>query len=153
MYKYGLIILMIILTGCTTIKYENSIKINASEDIVFKILEDYENYPNIIPDFHTTVKIISENRTGKGVQFDNFSSWKSYKYNSLYEVIEYKINEYIKLENKTQYGITELIIKKINKNETEYTLINYNKVPFFMKKEIHKSFDNELEIIKRICEE
>ena len=62
---------VLVLVGCSNVKYENSININAPKDLVFMILEDYENYPNIIPDFHVNVKIVSENRTGLGVQFYN----------------------------------------------------------------------------------
>ena len=136
--------------GCTTVKYENAIIINAPNNIVFNILEDYENYPNIIPEFHSAVKIISENRTGIGVQFNNSSTWGGYKIESTYEVIEYRINEYIKLKNLSQFGSTELIIKKVDDNKTEYTLINYTKIPFYMKKRLYGSFDNELEIIKQL---
>ncbi|MDR1317193.1 MAG: hypothetical protein LBK13_10005 [Spirochaetales bacterium] len=38
-------------------------------------------------------------------------------------------------QNRTQYGITELIIKK-NDNKTEYTVVNHTKVPFYIKKGI-----------------
>ena len=143
---------LLLLIGCTTVKYENAVIINAPNNIVFNILEDYENYPSIIPEFHSTVKIISENRTGIGVQFNNSSTWGSYKIESTYEVIEYRINEYIKLKNLSQFGFTELIIKKVDDNKTEYTLINYTKIPFYMKKRLYESFDNELEIIRQLFE-
>jgi hypothetical protein len=135
-----------------TAKYQNSIKINVPDTVAFNILEDYENYPNIIPIFHSAVKITSENRTGIGVRFNNVSVWGGYKMESTYKVVEYKLNEYIKLKNMTQYGLSELIVSKVGNNETEYTLINYTKIPFYMKKKLFKSFDNELEIIKQMCE-
>jgi uncharacterized membrane protein len=143
---------ILILSGCSTIRYENSININAPKNHVFMILEDYENYPNIIPEFHANVKIISENRTGLGVQFINNSTFGGYKIESIYEVTEYRFNEYIKMENKSQYGSTELIVKNIGDNETIYTLINYVRIPISMKNKMYKAFDNELETIKRISE-
>jgi uncharacterized membrane protein len=80
------IIFILSLVGCSSIEYKNSVIINAPNNVVFNILEDYENYPNIIPDFHLAVKIISENRTGLGVRFENTSMWGGYKINSIYEV-------------------------------------------------------------------
>jgi uncharacterized membrane protein len=79
---------IILLSGCLNIRYENSININAPKALVFEILEDYENYPNIIPEFHISVRIISENRTGLGVQFINNSTFGGYKIESIYEVTE-----------------------------------------------------------------
>jgi hypothetical protein len=140
------------LSGCSTVKYQNSVIINAPIDCVFHILEDYENYPNIIPEFHTMVKIISENRTGIGVQFINNSQFGGYKMESTYEVTEYRFNEYIKMENKTQFGSTELVVENINDNETSYTLINYLKIPIFMKNKLFRAFDNELGTIKIVSE-
>jgi len=146
------VISIILLSGCSDIRYENSININAPKALVFEILENYENYPNIIPEFHTNVRIISENRTGLGVQFINNSTFGGYKIESIYEVTEYRYNEYIKMENKSQYGSTELIVNDIENNETKYTLINYVKIPNFMKDKLNSAFDNELEAIKRISE-
>jgi hypothetical protein len=143
---------ILILSGCSEIKYENSININAPKAIVFGILEDYENYPNIIPEFHANVRIISENRTGLGVKFINNSAFGGYKIKAIYEVTEYKPNEYIKMENRSQYGLTELIVNDIGNNETIYTLINYIKIPNSMKNELNNAFDNELKAIKRISE-
>jgi uncharacterized membrane protein len=143
---------IIILAGCSNIKYENSININAPKVFVFGILENYESYPNIIPEFHANVRIISENRTGLGVQFINNSTFGGYKIESIYEVTEYRLNEYIKMENKSQYGSTELIVNDVGNNETKYTLINYVKIPNSMKSKLNNAFDNELETIKRISE-
>jgi uncharacterized membrane protein len=143
---------IIILSGCSDIRYENSINISAPKALVFGILEDYENYPNIIPEFHTNVRIISENRTGLGVQFINNSIFGGYKIESIYEVTEYKFNEYIKMENKSQYGSTELIVNDIGNNETKYTLINYVRIPNSMKNKLISTFDNELETIKKVSE-
>ena len=147
-----LVLGILILSGCSDIKYENSVNINAPKGLVFGILEDYENYPNIIPEFHNNVKIISKNRTGLGVQFINNSKFGGYKIESIYEVTEYRSNEYIKMENKSQYGLTELIVDDIGNNETKYTLINYVRIPISMKNEMYSAFDNELETIKRISE-
>jgi hypothetical protein len=141
-----------VLVGCANIKYENSIKINAPTDIVFMILEDYENYPNIIPEFHSNVKIISENHKGLGVQFINNSTFGRYKIESIYEVTEYRFNEYIKMENKSQYGSTELIVENISENETIYTLKNNVQIPVSMKNQLYNAFNNELEAIKKISE-
>jgi uncharacterized membrane protein len=143
---------VLVLVGCSTIKYENSININASKDFVFKILEDYENYPNMIPEFHANVKIISENHTGLGVQFINNSTFGGYKIESIYEVTEYRFNEYIKMENKSQYGSTEMIVENIGENETKYTLINNIRIPVSMKNKLYNAFNNELETIKKISE-
>jgi uncharacterized membrane protein len=142
----------LVLVGCSNVQYEKSININAPKDLVFMILEDYENYPNIIPDFHANVKIVSENRTGLGVQFINNSTFGGYKIESLYEVTEYRFNEYIRMENKSQYGSTELIVENINDNETIYTLINYVRIPNSMRNQLYSAFDNELETIKRTSE-
>ena len=150
--KNILVIFALLLVGCSEIEYKNSIIINAPNNVVFDILENYESYPDIIPDFHSTVKIISENRTGLGVTFENTSTWGGYKIKSIYEVTEYKYNEYIKLENRSQYGITEIIINKITENETEYILINHIKIPSNMKNKLYESFDYELETIKKLCE-
>jgi len=144
--------ILILAGGCSDVKYENSININAPKALVFGILEDYENYPNIIPEFHTNVRIISENRTGLGVRFINNSKFSDYRIESKYEVTEYKLNEYIKMENKSQYGLTELIVDDIGNNETKYTLINYVRIPISMKNELYSAFDNELETIKKVCE-
>ena len=144
--------IIILLASCSNIKYENSININAPKALVFGILENYENYPNIIPEFHNNVKIISENRTGLGVRFINNSKFGGYKIESIYEVIEYRSNEYIKMENKSQYGSTELIINDIGNNETKYTLINYVRIPNTMKNKLYSAFDKELETIKKISE-
>ena len=143
---------IIILPGCSDIKYENSININAPKALVFGILEDYENYPNIIPEFHNKVKVISKNRTGLGVQFINNSKFGGYKIESIYEVTEYRSNEYIKMENKSQYGLTELIVNDIGNNETKYTLINYVRIPNSMRNKLNNAFDNELETIKKVSE-
>jgi hypothetical protein len=143
---------IIILSGCSNIRYENSININAPKTIVFKILENYENYPNIIPEFHSNVRIISENHTGLGVQFINNSTFGGYKIESIYEVTEYRFNEYIKMENKSQYGSTELIVDDIGSNETKYTLINYVRIPNSMKNQLYSAFNKELKTIKRISE-
>ena len=144
---------IIILSGCTDIRYENSISINAPKGIVFEILEDYENYPNIIPEFHTNVRIVTDNRTGLGVQFVNNSAFGGYKMESLFEVIEYRFNEYIKLENKSQYGFTELSVEEIGNNVTMYTLINNLRVPKSMENKLFTAYNNELETIKRISED
>jgi len=150
--KVFILLSVIILSGCVDIRYENSIIINAPKDIVFEILEDYENYPNIIPDFHANVRIITDNRTGLGVQFINNSTFGGYKMESLFEVIEYRFNEYIKLENKSQYGITELSVEEIGNNVTLYTLINNFRIPKSMKGKLFTAYNYELGIIKRISE-
>ena len=147
-----LVLGILILSGCSDVKYENSININAPKALIFGILEDYEAYPDIIPEFHANVKIISDNRTGLGVQFINNSKFSGYRIESKYEVIEYRLNEYIKMENKSQYGLTELIVDDIGDNETKYTLINYVRIPISMKNELYSAFDNELETIKKVCE-
>lgn len=149
LFVLGVIILF---AGCTNIRYENSININAPKEFVFKTLEDYENYPNIIPEFHANVRIISENRTGLGVQFINNSGFGGYKIESIYEVTEYRLNEYIKMENKSQYGSTELIIEDAGNNETKYTLINHVRIPGSMAKKLYAAFDTELKTIKEISE-
>ena len=146
----GLFIL--ILSGCANMKYENSIAINAPKDIVFEILENYENYPNIIPELHSNVKIITDNRTGLGVQFINNSTFGGYRIESVFEAIEYRLNEYIKLENKSQYGFTELSVEEIKDDVTMYTLINNLKIPNSMKNKLFNAYNNELEVIKRISE-
>jgi uncharacterized membrane protein len=147
-----LTVIVLLLAGCTTLKYENAVMINAPDNIVFRVLEDYENYPTIIPEFHSAVKIVSENKTGIGVKFNNISTWGGYKIESTYEVVEYRINENIKLKNLSQYGSAELIVKKNDDTKSEYTLINYTKVPFYMKKRLYESFGNELKIVKQVCE-
>ena len=149
LFVFGIILF---LAGCSNVRYEDSININAPKELVFGILEDYENYPNIIPDFHDSVEIITENRTGFGVQFRNNSTFGGWKVESIFEVTEYRINEYIKLENKTHYGFTELIVEDIGNNGTKYTLINYTRIPNSMKNKLFEAFDNELEIIKKISE-
>ena len=58
----------------------------------------------------------------------------------------------LKMENKSQYGSTELIVSNIGNNETKYTLINYVKIPKSMENKLYKAFDYELETIKIICE-
>ena len=141
--------LLFVLGIISNIRYENSIHINAPIDIVFGIIDDY---PNIIPDFHDNVRIISENRTGLGVRFINNSAFGGHKIESIFEVVEYKFNEYIKLENKTHYGSTELIVNVLGDNKTRYIMINYTRAPNFMKNRLFNAFDNELEIIKRISE-
>jgi len=143
---------VLVFIGCSNVEYEKSINIKAPKELVFMILEDYENYPNIIPDFHVNVKIISENRTGLGVQFINNSTFGGYKIESLYEITEYRFNEYIKMENKSQYGSTEMIVEEISDNESIYTLINYVRIPNSMKSKLYSAFDSELETIKRISE-
>jgi len=145
-------VFVIIFSGCSNMRYENSIEINAPKALVFEILEDYENYPNIISDFHDNVRIISENRTGLGVRFENNSTFGGYKIQSIYEVTEYRFNEYIKLENQSQNGSTELIVDDIGNNRTKYTLINYVRIPNSMIKQLYNAFDNELETIKMISE-
>ena len=56
------------------------------------------------------------------------------------------------MENKSQYGSTEMIVEKINDNETIYSLINYVRIPNSMKNKLYSAFDSELETIKRISE-
>jgi uncharacterized membrane protein len=141
-----------VLAGCSNITYENSITINAPKEVVFAILEDYENYPAIIPEFHAGVKIISENHTGLGVQFINNSTFGGYKIESLYEVTGYRLNEYIKMENKSQYGSTEMSVETAGEKETKYTLTNDIRIPVFMKGKLYSAFDKEMETIKAICE-
>jgi hypothetical protein len=51
MNKILFIIGVIILSGCTNVRYENSINISAPKDLVFGILEDYKNYPILFPIF------------------------------------------------------------------------------------------------------
>ena len=149
---FQIIFIVLLLSGCMTVRYENSIIINGPKDVVFMILEDYENYPNIIPELHARIEIVSENRTGLGVQFINLSTFGGHKIESLYEVVEYRFNEYIKMENRTQFGSTELRVEKTNENKTRYTLINYVRIPFFMRKRLFRIFDEELEIIREIVE-
>jgi len=153
-YMRNIIILLtaLILTGCVNVRYENSIIIDAPRSIVFAILEDFENYPNIIPEVHAEVRIITENRTGLGVQFINISTFGGHRIESIFEVTEYRFNEFIRLENISQYGVTELILDEAEYNRTLYTLINYLRIPRFMRNELFSIFDEELEIIRRISE-
>ena len=152
MKKLLIILGVILLSGCVDIRYENSIIINAPKNIVFEILEDYENYPNIIPEFHANVIIITDYNTGLGVQFINNSIFGGYKMESIFEVIEYRFNEYVKLENKSQYGFTELFVEEIENNITKYKLINNLRVPKSMENKLFTAYNNELEIIKRVTE-
>jgi len=142
----------LILTSCVNVRYKNSIIIDAPRNIVFAILEDFENYPNIIPEVHAEVRIITENRTGLGVQFINISTFGRHRTESIFEVTEYRFNEFIRLENRSQYGVTELIVEEAEHNRTLYTLINYLRIPRFMRNELFRVFDEELEIIRRISE-
>ena len=140
------------LSGCITVRYENSIMINAPKDIVFMVLEDFENYPNMIPELHAETRIITENRTGFGVQFLNISTFGGFNTESIFEVVEYRLNKYIKLKNLTHYGYTELIVIDIGDGRTKYTLINYTRVPFFMRRRLFMVFDEELELIRKFIE-
>jgi uncharacterized membrane protein len=153
-YMKNLLIIfsVFVFASCSTVKYENSININAPADTVFSILENYENYPHIIPEFHANVKVISEDHTGLGVKFINNSIFGGYRIESIYEITEYIINEYIKMENKSQYGSTEMIVETIGENETKYTLINNIRIPASMKNKLYNAFNNELETIKEVCE-
>jgi hypothetical protein len=152
MRKILIIFSFLTLSGCATYRYENFTIINSPKDIVFMVLEDYENYPNIIPELHSTVEIISENRTGLGVQFINISTFGGRNTKSIYEIVGYGFNEYIKMINRTHFGRTELFVENLNENKTRYTLINYIRIPFFMRNRLFKIFDEELEIIKGIIE-
>jgi len=147
-----ILVILVLFSGCTTVRYENSIVINGPKEVVFKVLEDFENYPNMIPEVHTNTKIITENRSGLGVQFSNLSTFGGFNTESIFEVVEYRINEYIKLKNLTHYGYTEMILADMSNGKTEYTLINYTRVPFFMRRRLFRVFDEELEIIKEYIE-
>ena len=152
MKKLLIVFVVLALSGCITVRYENSIIINAPKDVVFMVLEDFENYPNMIPEVHAETRIITENRTGLGVQFSNLSTFGGFNTKSIFEVVEYRINEYIKLKNLTHYGYTELILVDIGDGKTKYTLINYTRVPFFMRRRLFRVFDEELELIKKFIE-
>ena len=152
MKKILIIFVVLAFSGCTTVRYENFIIINASKDVVFRVLEDFENYPNVIPEVHADTRIITENRTGLGVQFSNLSTFGGFNTESIFEVIEYRINEFIKLKNLTHYGYTEMILLDIGDGKTKYTLINYTRVPFFMRRRLFRVFDEELELIKEYIE-
>lgn len=139
-------------SSCVQMKYCNFIEINAPTEEVFAVLEDYENYPSFIPEFHKSVQIISEEKRGKGVVFQNFSTWNNYKMKSKYEITEYEENAFIKMKNLTQYGFTEMRLEKISGNNTKYTLTNELSIPWSMKEKLFSSFDKELVLVKDYCE-
>ncbi|HBE03544.1 MAG: hypothetical protein A2096_00780 [Spirochaetes bacterium GWF1_41_5] len=149
--KYLFFILLLPIISCKA-TYQNNILINTSVENLFAAVSDYEKFPMYVPEFHQEVKIISTNRAGKDVQFYNMFFWGKFKIESTYLVSEFKKNEYIRLENLSQYGITEFKFEKIDANMSKYILINHVKAPSFIRKNLFKSYDKELIALKAYCE-
>ena len=139
-------------SSCVNMKYCNFVEIDTPVEKVFAILESYERYPSFIPEFHKNVQIISEEKSAKGVVFQNLSTWNNYKMKSKYEIIEYEKNAFIKMKNLTQYGFTEMRVEKISEGKTKYTLSNELSIPRSMKEKLFSSFDKELVLVKEYCE-
>ncbi len=142
------------LSSCVTNSmFEKSIEIDAPKEIVFSIITDYENYVNIIPMLHDSVKILSENKTGLNVIWESTGSFKGYKFTSKWTVTDYIENETLEIKDLDGgIGETRLTVKEIKENKTEYTMYLVTKIYKPYEKEFFAIYEKELQIIKEESE-
>lgn len=143
---------LLICHGCVNVTYEGYIDIDVPADVVFSVLENYEEYPDFISEFHSETKIISDVKTGIGVIIDNRYIWRGHTITSKFTVSDYAQNHFIVLKNLSQGGYSEMIVEDMGSGKTKYKLKNELRIPKGMQQELFAAFDRELLLVKRECE-
>ena len=143
---------MLFCISCTPVTYVGSVEINAAVGKVFSVIEDYENYPTFIPEFHNKTVIVSEIKKGSGVLFENESVWNGRKLKSSYEITAYEKDHKIEMHNLSQKGTTVMTLERISGDRTRYTLQVGISIPRGMKESLFAAFDKEMIAVKDYCE-
>lgn len=145
-------LLLLLCISCTPVTYLGSVEIHAPVGKVFSVIEDYENYPTFIPEFHNKTAIVSDIKKGSGVQFENESVWNGHKLKSTYEITAYEKDHKIEMCNLSQKGTTVMTLERISEDWTRYTLQVGISIPRGMKEALFAAFDREMNAVKDYCE-
>lgn len=141
------------LMGCTESTFTQSIEIDAPASIVFDIITDYENYDELIPELHDSISIVSKNKEGLGVAWENTGTFKGYTVTSTWTVTEFEQDRLIKLEDlDKKLATATLITDPINDYKTKYS----KEIKSIMYKpyedDLFKIYENEMKIINEESE-
>ena len=145
-------LLLLFCISCIPVTYIGTVDIHAPVGKVFSIIEDYENYPAFIPEFHNKTAIVSDIKKGSGVLFENESVWNGHKLKSTYEITAYEKEHRIEMFNLSQKGTTVMTLERISEDWTRYTLQVGISIPRGMKDALFAAFDRELNAVKDYCE-
>jgi len=151
-FIHAFFFILLLCQGCVNVTYEGQIDIDAPVDVVFSILENYEEYPDFIKDFHSETRIISDVKTGVGVVIDNKYNWKGHSITSQFYVSDYQKNQRITMKNQSQWGYSEMVVEDLGSGKTKYKLKNELRIPKGMQQELFDAFDRELLLVKQECE-
>jgi hypothetical protein len=138
--------------GClNTYVFSKSTVIAAMPDRIFSVLSDFNSYPKFFPELHKQVNIISRVKEGKGVLFENVSEFKGHVVRSVWEVVEFKKDRMIRMENPL-YGTIIVLLSQIDYNTSEENMIVVTNLPPGMKNEIFSLYEKQMATVKEVSE-
>jgi hypothetical protein len=144
---------LLALCGCgNTYVFSSRIAIAAMPAKVFNVVADFEAYPQLCPEFHKQVNVVSKVKVGKGVVFENVSEFKGFTARSRWEVVEYEKDKMLRMENPT-YGTIIILLNQIDYSTTEETMIVVAKLPDNYKNEIFAIYEKEMKTVKEKAEQ
>jgi hypothetical protein len=139
-------------SGCMqTYVFVKRMPIGAMPEVIFAVASDFESYPKYFPVLHKQVNIVSKVKTGKGVVFENVSSFKGANVRSNWEVTEFEKDKFIRMESEL-YGTIVIMLHQIDYNTTEETMFVVAKIPADYKNEIFGLYENEMKTLKEVSE-
>lgn len=141
---------MLLLAGCSTLEFEETLIIKAPVETVFSTITDYESYDELLPKLHDHVEIVSENRHGAGVVWQSTGTFKGFSNTTTWTVTDYQENQIVVMEGLDDgSGRTVLKTKPIADDQTEYTMYISLETMFKpFEKEFIAIFKEEMAIIK-----
>jgi hypothetical protein len=151
-FAYAALAFLTALSGCMqTCVFVKRMPIAAMPEVIFAVASDFESYPKYFPELHKQVSIVSKVKAGKGVIFENVSSFKGVTARSKWEVTEFEKDKFIRMESEL-YGTIVILLNQIDYNTTEETMVVVAKIPADYKNEIFGLYENEMKTLKEVCE-
>ena len=149
---YAALACLLALSGCMqTFVFVKRMPIGAMPEVIFAVASDFESYPKYFPDLHKQVNIVSKVKQGKGVIFENVSSYKGFTTRSNWEVTEYEKDKFIRMESDL-YGTIIILLNQIDYNISEETMIVVARIPADYKNDIFGLYEKEMKTLKEVCE-
>jgi hypothetical protein len=141
-------------TGCmTTSIFQESIEIDAPASIIFQVITNYESYDELIPMLHKSMEIVSETKSGKGVEWKSTGEFKGHRYTSVWTVTEYiQDRKVVMKELERNIGECILETKPLSETKTLYTHYISTRMYKPYEQEFLAIYKKEMAIIKKESE-
>jgi hypothetical protein len=159
--RYSVVFLWVALIGAAafaggpqtkSVVFEKRQGIAAAPSKIFSHIADFKEYPRLFPESHNQVTVVSDEKDGKGVVFDNVAVYKSRTVQNRWTVTEFVRDRVIRMDSDTG-GTVIILLHQIDYDTTEETVIASVNIQPKYKDELFAAFEKEMSALKTACEQ